>query len=186
MIKQFAVAALAIAAASIVHAGEQDAYTGVAADAASTGAALATPGITEANPLGWATVPLRLAAIQYAKTLPREQGQPVMDAVSASGWGAAANNMMVLAGASTVAPIIGIAIGYAVWKSGEEERGFWEACAIHKQMDPNVKCEYRPWTHEDVVRIAQEQQQLRNLARLNAPSPELTKVASVQAATPAN
>jgi len=170
MTKQFATAALAIAAciaSTVAHAGEQDAFSGVAADAATTGAALATPGITEANPLGWATVPLRLAAIQYAKTLPKEQGQPVMDAVSASGWGAAANNLMVLAGASTVAPVIGFAIGYAVWKSGEEEREFWQACAIHKQMEPNVKCEYRPWTREDVTRIAQERQHSRDVALAN-------------------
>jgi hypothetical protein len=187
MIKQLAVATLAIAAASIVHAGEEQAYTGVAADAATTGAALATPGIAEMNPLGWATVPLRVAAIQYAKTLPREEGQPVMDAVSASGWGAAANNLLVLAGASAAAPVVGLAIGYAVWKSGEEEREFWEACAVHKQMDPNVKCEYKPWTREDVVRIAQQQQRLRDLARLNAPTTELTKVASAATqAAPAN
>lgn len=169
MKKQMIALVASMAIASMAAAAEQDAYVGVAADVATTGAALATPGIGEANPLGWMTVPIRLAIIEHAKTLPREEGQPMMDAVSASGWGAAANNLLVLAGASAAAPIVGIAIGYAVWKKGESEREFWHMCAAHKAMESNpaMKCEYRAWKPEEVVRMAQEVQAQR-LAAANA------------------
>lgn len=149
MKKQLLAAALALAAAS-AHADDTQAYTAVAADAATTAAALATPGIIEANPLGWATVPIRLAIVQHAKTLPREQGQPLMDATSAGGWGAAANNLLVLAGAGPAAPVVGLAVAFAVWKSGENEREFWRLCAMHKEMDPNVQCNFRPWTRDEL------------------------------------
>jgi hypothetical protein len=161
MRKQMIAATLSMVLASMAAAGEQEAYVGVAADAVSTGAALATPGLAEANPLGWATVPLRMAIIEHAKSLPREKGQPMMDAVSASGWGAAANNLLVLAGASAAAPLAGLAVGYAVWKSGETEREFWRMCAVHKSMDPQVKCEFRAWKADEVVRMAQEYQAQR-------------------------
>lgn len=173
MRQQLIVAMLSMAVASLAAAGEQEAYMGTTADAVTTGAALASPGIAEANPLGWATVPIRMAIIEHAKSLPREQGQPVMDAVSASGWGAAANNLLVLVGAGPAAPIAGMAIGYAVWKSGETEREFWRMCAVHKTMDPQVKCEFRAWKPEEVVRVAQELQAQRMAA---AQAPVMLKV----------
>lgn len=151
-------AAVLLAAASLAHAGEQQAYGGLAADALTTGAALAMPGMTETNPLGWATFPIRLAIIEHAKMLPREEGQPLIDMTSASGWGAAANNLLALAGAGPVGAVVGIAVGYAVWKSGETEREFWHMCAAEKQADPAMKCEFRAWTPEEVTRIAMEQQ----------------------------
>jgi hypothetical protein len=164
MKKQLVVAALVLNALSVAHASEQDAYAGVAADAASTAASLAVPGIAETNPLGWATLPIRLAVIEHAKTLPKEEGKPIMDAVSASGWGAAANNLLVLAGAGPAAPVVGIALGYAMWKQGETEREFWRMCAVHKRFDPQVKCDFKPWKAEELVRIAQAQQDAQRLA----------------------
>jgi len=150
----FAAGLLTLVAATAL-AGEQDAYSGVAADAASTAASLSAPGIAEVNPLGWATIPVRLAVVEHAKTLPRDQGQPVVDAVSASGWGAAANNLLVLVGAGAAAPLIGVVVGYAVWKSGGTEREFWRVCAVYKQLDPPVQCSFKPWKAEDVMRVAQ-------------------------------
>jgi hypothetical protein len=147
----FAIFALSTAA----HAGEYDAHAGVAADAASTAAAFSAPGIGEVNPLGWATVPVRLAVVEHAKTLRREEGQPIIDAVSASSWGAAANNLMVLAGAGAAAPIIGVVVSYAVWKAGGTEREFWRVCAVYKQIDPPVQCAFKPWKTDELVRIAQ-------------------------------
>ena len=68
MKKQLVVAAVLVSGAlSMAHAGEQEAVSGVAADAASTAAALATPGIAEANPQGWATQPIRQAIIEHEK-----------------------------------------------------------------------------------------------------------------------
>lgn len=179
MRKQLTIVAVAVAlsAFSMAHAGEQDAYAGVAADAVSTGAALATPGIVEANPLGWVTLPIRMAVIAHAKTLPREEGQPIMDAVSASSWAAAANNLLVLAGAGPAAPIVGIVVGYALWKNGERERDFWSACAVHKRLEPSVNCQFRAWKPEEVVAIAQ-QQQAQRLAAAATQQPMLAAVAS--------
>lgn len=157
MNKQLVAVALAAALAGAAHAGEQEAVSGIAADAATTGMALATQGVMEMNPLGLATFPIRLAITEHAKTMPREDGQPVMDAMGAGGWGAAANNLLVLAGAGPMAPVVGIAVGYAIWKSGETEREFWRMCAVHQRMDPHVKCQFRAWNAEDVARIAQAQ-----------------------------
>jgi hypothetical protein len=175
MRKQLIAAALVTAFTCAAFAGEQEAYVGTAADAATTAAALATPGFAEANPLGWATVPIRMAIIEHAKTLPREEGQRMVDAVSATSWGASASNLMMLAGASTVAPVIGIAVGYAVWKKGETEREFWQMCAVHQKLDAGVKCEYHAWKAEDVVRVAQEQQAQRLAA---ASKPMLVSVSA--------
>ena len=157
MKKNLIVASLMMAVASMACAGEKEAYLGTAADAATTAAALATPGFVETNPLGWATVPLRIAAIQYAKSLPREEGQPIMDAVSATGWGAAAGNLLMLAGVGAAAPVVGIAVGYSVWKKGETEREFWHLCKTHQKLDPAVKCQFRAWKPQEVVQIAQAQ-----------------------------
>jgi hypothetical protein len=183
MRKQLSAVAIAVACtfafASHAMAGEQEAYVGTAADAVTTGAALASPGFTEANPLGWATVPIRMALIERAKALPREEGQPLMDAVSASSWGATANNLLMLAGASSVAPVIGIAIGYAVWKKGETEREFWHMCAVHQKIEPGVKCQFRAWKAEDVMRIAQEQQTQRvAAAQVSMSMPTLVNVSA--------
>ena len=151
MKKQLATATLALAFASGAAAGAPDAYGAIAADAVTTGIALSTPGIVETNPLGWATVPIRLAVMEHAKSLPREQGQPLMDALSAGGWGAAINNLLVLAGTGAAGPVVGLAVGYAVWKSGETEREFWQLCAVHKSLDPGVKCQFKPLRNEVVV-----------------------------------
>jgi hypothetical protein len=175
MRKQLCTVAISMALASAAFAGEQEAYSGTAADAVTTGAALATPGLGEANPLGWVTVPIRMAVIEHAKTLPREEGQPLMDAVSATSWGAAANNLLMLAGASAAAPVVGIAVGYAIWKRGENEREFWNLCAVHKQMDPQVTCQFRAWKPQEIMAIAQQQQDERLAA---AQTPAVVKVAA--------
>ena len=154
MKKQLVTAALSLALASTAAAGAPDAYGGIAADAITTGVALSMPGIVETNPLGWATVPIRMAIMEHAKSLPREEGQPIMDALSAGGWGAAVNNLLVLAGTGPAAPVVGLAVGYAVWKQGEEEREFWRLCAVHRTMDPGVKCEFKPWRGDLVAAAA--------------------------------
>jgi hypothetical protein len=142
MMKKLGAAALiTLAFASNANAGEVEAYGGIAADAVSTGFALAAPGVTEMNPLGWATIPIRIAMVQYAKSLPEEEGRPMMQSITAAGWGAAANNLLVLAGASTIAaPVLGLAVTYALWKKGEPEREFWAICAAQKKVSPGLKC----------------------------------------------
>lgn len=186
MRKNLIVASLTMAIASVACAGEKEAYMGTAADAATTAAALATPGFVETNPLGWATVPLRMAAIQYAKSLPREEGQPVMDAVSATSWGAAASNLLMLAGASAAAPIVGLAVGYSVWKKGETEREFWYLCKTHQKLNPAVNCQFRAWKPHEVMAVAQVQYERRmaaasalvHVSAVSAERPMLAPVAS--------
>jgi hypothetical protein len=175
MFKKLGAAALvSLAVSSTAFAGEVEGYSGIAADAVTTGIALSAPGIVETNPLGWMTVPIRIAIMEHAKTLPREQGQPVMDAVSATGWGAAASNLGILAGLGVAAPVVGIAVGYAVWKKGEGERDFWMACAAHKAVEAGVNCEYKPWKAEDVVRIAQEMAAQKQMLAQAATAPAAT------------
>ncbi|MEJ6023569.1 hypothetical protein [Ramlibacter sp. PS4R-6] len=143
MFKKLGAAALiSLAVASQAQAGEVEAYSGITADAVSTGLALSAPGIGELNPLGWATVPLRIMMVQHAKSLPQEEGRPMMQSIEAGGWGAAANNLLVLAGASSIAaPIVGLAVGYAIWKKGEPEREFWAICTAQKKVHPQLKCD---------------------------------------------
>ena len=146
MNKHLVTALVAAAFAAGAHAQEatgKDAYGGLAADAISTAVGLTVPGIVELNPLAAISLPLRIMAIEHAKTLPREQAQPILDSTQAAGWGAAANNLLVLAGAGTIAPVVGLAVGYAIWKSGEDERNFWQACAVHRADNPNIKCEFK-------------------------------------------
>jgi hypothetical protein len=157
MKKQMIAAMLSMAIGSMAFAGEEQAYQATAADAISTGAALATPGVVELNPLGWATVPLRLLAIQNAKSLPREEAQPQLDMISASSWGAAANNVLVMAGVGAAAPVVGLVVGYAVWRSGEKEREFWQLCAVHQKMSPGAKCEFANFRPQLTVARANEQ-----------------------------
>lgn len=142
---KLAAAVIALSIACPAGAQPHPAQGAVAADAVSTAVALAAPGVVELNPLGWATVPLRLAAIEHAKRLPREEGQPILDAISAGGWAAAANNLLVLAGASGAAgPLVAMVVGYAMWNAGAAEREFWRMCAEHKRFDPGVTCRFEP------------------------------------------
>jgi hypothetical protein len=123
-----------------VHADE---YQAIAADAITTSAAT---NAVEMNPLGFATVPLRMALVEHARTLPIEEALPITDAVSATSWGAATNNLLMLAGASTAAPVVGFVLGYVIWQSGEKEREFWRLCKYYKETDPNIKtCKFEPW-----------------------------------------
>lgn len=171
MMKKLGAAALiTLAFASNARAGEVEAYGGIAADAVTTGIALSMPGIVETNPLGWATLPIRLAVMQHAKSLPREQGQPLMDSVSATGWGAAANNLAVLAGAGPAAPVVAIAVGYAMWKAGEKERDFWSTCAVHKTIDPAVTCSFKPMSGEEINLLARAELERQQVVAQSASS----------------
>jgi hypothetical protein len=117
-------------------------YSAVAADAATTATGLSiaadTAGrkIIEGNPLGWWTVPIRIAIIEHAKTMPIEEGTPVLHMTSAVGWGAAANNLLVMAGVGPFALAAGVMVAIGIWADGENERNFWENCATHRRLEP--------------------------------------------------
>jgi hypothetical protein len=118
----------------------------VAADAATTASALSVvPGAAEANPLGWATVPIRLAIIQHALHQPIAEGIQTIHHVQAASWGAAANNALIVLGAATPLSLAGgAAVWYAVWKSGENEREFWQICAALRAENRGLACAYTP------------------------------------------
>jgi len=116
-------------------------YSAVAADAATTATGLSMAGVAEMNPLGWATVPLRIAVIERAKTMPIEHGTPVLHMTSAVGWGAATNNLLVMAGAGPLSIVAGIVVGIGVWQDGERERQFWSNCAQHRKLEPDKTLE---------------------------------------------
>ena len=130
-------AALAMCLICGTSQAQTQAYSGIAADGVSTAIGLAR-GAVELNPLGWATIPLRIGMVEYAKTLPREQGQPIIDATAAIGWGAALSNI--------VAPGVGLMVGLILWQQGSEERAFLDACARHKRVLPsaaNLPCVWK-------------------------------------------
>ena len=123
--------------------GPVHADAGVAADAVTTGIALSATGVVETNPIGLATVPIRLVVIEHAKTLPPEEGTPILHAINATSWGAAANNLLVLAKISA-APLVGVLVTFILWNQGKEEREFAQLCALHKQIEgKNLTCVYR-------------------------------------------
>jgi hypothetical protein len=111
-------------------------YSAVAADAATTATGLSMAGVAELNPLGLWSFPLRLAIIEKAKTLPIEEGTPVLHTINAVGWGAAANNLLVMAGAGPFALAAGVMVAVGIWADGENERLFYENCSVHRRMEP--------------------------------------------------
>jgi hypothetical protein len=87
------------------------------ADLGSTALALATDAGTEANPLGAALVPLKLGMgywveEHYELCWDRQRFARIVQPFY---YGAAANNLAVVAGAGSSAPIVGIAAGVALW-----------------------------------------------------------------------
>jgi hypothetical protein len=119
----------------------------VAADAATTAAALSSvPGAVEANPAGWLTIPIRLALIEHAKHQPIAEGLPIIHGVTAASWGAAASNTLVLFGATVpISAPVGVAVWWAVWKHGADEREFWHICDHVRKQDPEkiIACEFQ-------------------------------------------
>lgn len=136
-------AALLSAALVLCGCATTSGHEGTAADIASTAVALQVPGVVEANPLALIGIPIRIAIVEHAKTLPREEAQPILDASRAVGWGAAANNVIVALGGGHVSALIGLLVGLHLWSEGEQEREFWRMCAWHKQQDPRItSCNY--------------------------------------------
>lgn len=123
-----------------------DARLGVAADIASTGAALSA-GAVEGNPL-WSSpgglvinAAARMALIDYLDTPDREHLLPIASAVN---WGAAGNNIAIALGASTpLALAAGLAAGYAAHRRAALSQHLEALCRYVRQVEPNRKC-----THE--------------------------------------
>ncbi len=129
--------------AGAVHAQAEPrmAVDGVVADALTTWAGLGA-GAAELNPLGYATVPLRIGVVIYARKLPREEGLPIIHGITAVSWGAAASNLGVVLGAGTAAPVVALMVGVGIWHAGADEREFWRQCAEFRIGHPERTCNY--------------------------------------------
>ncbi len=136
--------ALVLAAASLSSQAQVD---GIVADGISSGIASTVPGLTEANPLGLLVFPIKLGIVSYAKTLPPEEGIPLIRGINSTSWGGAANNLCIALTLNPACLLLGITVGGTLWMKSSDEREFYSACAAHKRLvpsDSSLKCVYTP------------------------------------------
>lgn len=129
-------------------AGQQNAVIGQAADVGTTGMGLLL-GAAEANPLGLVTLGIKAVAYQKIKDSPPVEQPRLWGMYGAMGWGAAANNLCVIAaiatggGAAVLCPLIGLGAGMGNWSAGTEERDkatFAVICQEAKLKNPDLVC----------------------------------------------
>jgi hypothetical protein len=127
------------------------AVTGQLADVGSTAVGLAF-GAAEANPLGILTLGAKAIAYQQIKAAPAVEQPAMWSAYGAFGWGAAANNVCVLAAIATggaaaaLCPLVGLVTGVTVYNGDEEKRNretFAAICEQQRQINPKLLCEYK-------------------------------------------
>ena len=103
-------------------------YAAHGADVVSTGVGLAL-GAAEANPLGIVALPIKLAMVEYAGSLPPDEQPAAYAALSAVTWGAVANNICVIASIATSA---GIAAPACVAVGAVTGVAYWDATKTHR------------------------------------------------------
>jgi len=162
-IGKWIVAAVLAASLGTAQAGgaEDEAVNGAVADGLTTALGLAA-GAVELNPVGPVlAIGMKVAVLEYAKSLP-ETDRPRVYAAAASMWqGAAANNLCIAAsllsgGAFVPACVaLGFAWGVKTWKASEPERQFWEACKLMREdaHQPDLTCIYVPPTHPSMANV---------------------------------
>jgi hypothetical protein len=135
--------ALLVSGCSAVPAGQW-------ADVGTTGVGLAL-GAAEANPLVVATLGAKAYAAHQIAAAPAVDQPYLLGALDAFGWGAAANNVCVIAvivsgGAGAAAcPALGLAAGWRVWGAGAAARDratFDAVCAAERARRPEIVCVY--------------------------------------------
>jgi hypothetical protein len=150
-----ALIALALLAAAPAHADDlrtdrREAVAAHAADLATTATGLAL-GAVETNPLGVLLIVPKVVAYHRIKAAPVAEQPTLWSAYQAFGWGAAANNVCVIAAIATGGPAIVpcMAVGAAVgalswgWDAGRRERDeFAEICEQQRQAHPALVCTY--------------------------------------------
>lgn len=119
---------------------EPGAYGAIAADTATTAIGLTLPGVVELNPLGWAVPVVSIAVVEYAKTLPPEEGVPLIHSMTATKWGVSVSNLFLFLGAAPAGLVAGVGVGYYLWQEGQGEREFWAICAAEK-----IACKFEPY-----------------------------------------
>ncbi len=148
---QVDVLALAPAASAMPQANaglQTNAVAGQVADVGSTGIGLIM-GAAEANPLGIVTLGLKAVVYKKIKDSPPVEQPRLWGMYGALGWGAAANNLCVIAAIATggaaaaVCPLIGLGAGMGSWSAGAEERDkatFAVMCQEAKVKNPDLVC----------------------------------------------
>jgi hypothetical protein len=133
-----------------VSAIESRAVDAQMADVATTGVGLLL-GAAEANPLGLLTLGFKAIAHQNIKNSPTVEQPRLWSMYGALGWGAAANNLCVIAaiatggGAAVLCPLIGLGAGIGSWNAKAEERDkatFGAICQEAKSKNPKMVCIY--------------------------------------------
>lgn len=133
-----------------VEAMKSDAVNGHAADIATTGVGLLL-GASEANPLGLLTLGAKALAYQNIQNSPPVEQPRMWSMYGAMGWGAAANNLCVIAAIATggtaaiFCPLIGLGAGVSSWNADAENRDkatFAAICQEAKVKNPNMVCVY--------------------------------------------
>lgn len=130
----------------------ENAVNGQLADVGTTGVGLLM-GAAEANPLGILTLGMKVAAYNEIKKAPEVEQPRLWGMYGAVGWGAAANNLCIIAtlatggAAAAVCPMIGLAAGMSIYDAGEEERNqatFNAMCKDMRKHNPALECVYTP------------------------------------------
>lgn len=131
---------------------EQAAVSGQWADVGSTVAGLAM-GAAESNPLGLLTLGAKALARQQIQEAPPTEQPGLWSAYGAMGWGAAANNLCVIAavvtggGSAALCPLLGVATGIGNWhqdREAREQATFAAVCKQAQQQNPALICRYTP------------------------------------------
>ena len=108
-------------------------------------------GAAETNPLGLLTLGIKAVAYQKIKDSPPVEQPRLWGMYGAMGWGAAANNLCVIAAIATggaaaaVCPLIGLGAGMGSWSAGSEERDkatFAVMCEEARIKNPEMVCTY--------------------------------------------
>jgi hypothetical protein len=130
--------------------GKQQAVLGQAADVGTTGVGLLL-GAAEANPLGLLTLGVKAVAYEKIKSSSPAEQPRLWGIYGAMGWGAAANNLCVIAtiatggGAAAFCPLLGLGAGLSSWSAGFKERDkatFAAICKEAQSQNPTLECVY--------------------------------------------
>ena len=129
---------------------QDKAVLGQGADVGSTGMGLLM-GAAEANPLGLVTLGIKAVAYQNIKDSPPVEQPRMWSMYGALGWGAAANNLCVIAAIATggaagvLCPLLGLGAGIGAWNNDSDQRDratFAAICKEARQNNPDMVCIY--------------------------------------------
>lgn len=116
----------------------------VAADSASTAIGIGAMGLSEANPLGLAAIPLTFVLIDHCDKKPEAERITCHHTHAAVRWAAVTWNVCSFAG-GPICAIPAALVGRHVWKRGEPVRQFAAECDRHRELfaSPHLVCNFK-------------------------------------------